>query len=353
MLHTAPPSRAGLARLRPRAGLGLGRHDLALVGIAMIWGTTFLIIHIAMRHCGPLFFVGLRFAAAGLFTLLAFPRALSGLTRRELAAGTLIGVSLLLGYSLQTYGLESVTSSTSAFITALYVPLVPLFQWALTRRAPKAAAWVGVGCAFAGLVLLSGPQAGGVRLGRGELATLGAAIAVAAEIVLIGRFAGRVDLRRITVVQLITCAVLSFAAMPVTGEALPAFSWVWLAAGVGLGAASGLIQLTMNWAQKHVPATRATVIYAGEPVWAGVIGAIAGDPLPAPTFAGAALIVLGVLVSELQPRSRRGSRAPDHSRAPDRSAAAVVDPGVAGGVIAGAAAPSAPDPSLDCAVYQD
>ena len=304
MRHTASPPPAGRPRRSPRprlAGSGFGRHDLALVGITMIWGTTFLIIHIAMRHSGPLFFVGLRFTAAGLFTLLVFPRALAGLTRRELAAGTLIGATLFLGYGLQTYGLETVTSSTSAFITALYVPLVPLFQWALTRRRPKAMAWLGVGCAFAGLLLLSGPQAGGLHLGPGELATLGAAIAAAAEIVLIGRYAGRVDLRRITVVQLLASGVLAFAAMPATGEAIPAFSWIWLAAALGLGAASGLIQLTMNWAQQSVPATRATVVYAGEPVWAGIIGRFAGDSLPAPAIAGAGLIVLGVLVSELKP----------------------------------------------------
>jgi drug/metabolite transporter (DMT)-like permease len=316
MLHTASPSKerarrgpgAGPRRPGPdagrRLGLGLGRHDLALVGITMIWGTTFLIIHIAMRHSGPLFFVGLRFTAAGLFTLLVFPRALSGLTRRELGAGTLIGVTLFLGYGLQTYGLETVTSSTSAFITALYVPLVPLFQWALTRRPPKLMSWVGVACAFVGLILLSGPQAGGLHLGAGELATLGAAVAAAAEIVLIGRFAGQVDLRRITVVQLLVSGLLAFAAMPATGEAVPAFSWIWLAAALGLGAASALIQLTMNWAQKSVPATRATVIYAGEPVWAGVIGRFAGDPLPAASFVGAGLIVFGVLVSELKPRRR-------------------------------------------------
>lgn len=311
MLHTASPSRR----------LGLGRHDLALVGITMIWGTTFLIIHIAMRHSGPLFFVGLRFTAAGLFTLLVFPRALSGLTRRELAAGTLIGTTLFLGYGLQTYGLETVTSSTSAFITALYVPLVPLFQWALTRRPPSVMSLVGVGCAFVGLVLLSGPQAGGLHLGAGELATLGAALAAAAEIVLIGRYAGNVDLRRITVVQLLACALLSFAAMPAAGEGFPSFSWVWLAAALGLGAASGLIQLTMNWAQKSVPATRATVIYAGEPVWAGVIGRFAGDSLSAPAFAGAGLILVGVLVSELRLPRRRAARRAAQPQLPAQEAA--------------------------------
>ena len=245
MLHI-PTSRNGRRR-------AFGRPDLALVAVTMIWGTTFLIIHIAMRHSGPLFFVGLRFTTAGLFTLLVFPAAARGATRREVAAGTLIGATLFFGYGLQTYGLETIPSSTSAFITALYVPMVPLFQWLLMRRPPKPAGLVGIACAFTGLMLLAGPHGSAVHAGPGELATLGAAIAAAAEIVLISRFAGNVDLRRITVIQLLAAGMLAFLAMPVTGEAPPPFSWIWLAAAVGLGAASALIQLTMNWAQKSVP----------------------------------------------------------------------------------------------------
>ncbi|CAM5180711.1 hypothetical protein OURE66S_02594 [Oligella ureolytica] len=51
---------------------------------------------------------------------------------------------------------------------------------------------------------------------------------------------------------------------------------------------------------KHVSATRATLIYAGEPVWGGVIGRLYGERLPALAFVGAALIVLGVIVSEVR-----------------------------------------------------
>jgi drug/metabolite transporter (DMT)-like permease len=168
------------------------------------------------------------------------------------------------------------------------------------RHRPKPAALAGVTCAFIGLMLLAGPAGSAVHFGLGETATLGAAIAAAAEIVLIGRYAGNVDLRRITVIQLLVAGLLAFLAMPATGEALPPFSWIWLTAAVGLGAASALIQLTMNWAQQSVPSLRATTIYAGEPVWGGVVGRLSGDRLPALTILGAGLIVLGVLISELK-----------------------------------------------------
>jgi drug/metabolite transporter (DMT)-like permease len=54
-----------------------------------------------------------------------------------------------------------------------------------------------------------------------------------------------------------------------------------------------------------VSPTRATVIYTGEPVWAGIFGRLAGERLPLLALLGAAFIVAGVLVSELKLKKRR------------------------------------------------
>src|SRR5690606_28459696 len=141
--------------------------------------------------------------------------------------------------------------------------------------------------------------------------TLISTIPIAGEIILISAFANRVDLGRITVVQLLVAGLLGLATMPLTGESVPELSWAWVIAGVGLGVASCIIQLTMNWAQKSVSPTRATIIYAGEPVWAAVIGRIAGERLPGAALLGGLLVVLGILASELRIVRRR-----DRSRNP-------------------------------------
>lgn len=134
--------------------------------------------------------------------------------------------------------------------------------------------------------------------------TLISAIAIAAEIILISAYAGKVDVRRVTVVQLSTASILSFMLVAPTGEAIPDFSWLLLVSAVGLGAASAAIQVAMNWAQKSVSPTRATLIYAGEPVWAGIIGRLAGERLPGLALIGAGLIVAAVIVSELKPKGK-------------------------------------------------
>ncbi len=290
----------------------LSRQEIALVLVTMLWGSTFLIIQIAMQHSGPLFFVGVRFTIAGGMALLLFRKHMAGITRREIGAGIAIGSALFLGYFLQTYGLQTISSSQSAFITALYVPIVPLLQWAVLKKPPGVMSWVGVALAFTGLVLLAGPQAGALNFSAGEAATLAGAAAIAAEIILIGLFAKSVDSRRVTAVQLLTAGLVSFVLMPVLGESVPAFSWLWAGAAIGLGLASAVIQLTMNWAQKSVSPTRATVIYAGEPVWGGIVGRLAGDRLPALALLGAGLIVAGVLASEAKlPRRKRQAPRPD------------------------------------------
>jgi drug/metabolite transporter (DMT)-like permease len=104
----------------------------------------------------------------------------------------------------------------------------------------------------------------------------------------------------VTVVQLAVTSLLSFLMVVPTQERIPDFSWLLLCSALGLGMASAAIQVAMNWAQKSVSPTRATLIYAGEPVWAGIVGRIAGERLPAIALLGAGLIVAAVIVSELK-----------------------------------------------------
>ncbi|WP_085673034.1 MULTISPECIES: DMT family transporter [unclassified Pseudomonas] len=299
----------------------LSKAEMVLVFITMLWGGTFLLVHNVMTVSGPMFFVGLRFAAAALFVGLASARALSGLTFTELKAGVLIGVSIMLGYGLQTMGLQTISSSQSAFITALYVPFVPLLQWLVLGRRPGLMPSIGICLAFVGLMLLAGPEGGALHFSEGEVVTLVSAVAIAAEIILISRFAGQVDVRRVTVVQLATASLLAFLMIVPTQERLPDFSWLLLLSALGLGAMSAVIQVAMNWAQKSVSPTRATLIYAGEPVWAGIVGRIAGERLPGIALVGGLLIVIAVVVSELKlRRNRETSQALDAPAAREQEA---------------------------------
>jgi drug/metabolite transporter (DMT)-like permease len=288
-----------------RLKFSISPQESLLILITMFWGGTFLAVQYAVTLSGPFFFVGLRFATAALAVALLSLNVLRGITWLEVKAGVAIGISIALGYSLQTWGLQSISSSKSAFITAMYVPLVPLLQWLCLGRMPGLMSCTGIVLAFIGLILLAGPEDNLLALGEGELITLAGALAIAAEIILISAWAGKVDVRRVTVVQLLTASVVAFSCMAPAGESIPELSPSLLLVAAGLGIFSAIIQVTMNWAQRSVSPTRATVIYTGEPVWAGIFGRLAGERLPALALLGGAFIVAGVLVSELKLKKRK------------------------------------------------
>lgn len=275
------------------------RQEAVLVLITMIWGGTFLAVQTALDFAGAYTLVGLRFGLAALLLAVLWPRRLAALTRAELRAGIVIGAALFFGYTLQTLALEHIPSSKSAFLTALYVPLVPLLQWLWLRQRPNAGAWVGITLAFAGMLALSGGGLAGLAFGPGETLTVAGALAIAMEILLLARYAGRSDPARLAFVQLVVVALLCLPAALLHGEPAPTLSPASFALIGGLALATALIQFAMNWAQKAVSATRATLIYAGEPVWAGLIGWIAGEQLGVGGWVGAALIVAGMVVSKL------------------------------------------------------
>ncbi len=291
-----------------RQGWDAGVPRLAvavLLFVTLIWGSSFLIIKTALEVSGPLFFQGLRYAfAAVALGLVAAPK-FGRLTRLEFGIGVLTGLAVALANGLQALGLESISSSKSAFLTALYIPLVPLAQWVFLRDRPGTAAWIGIAMAFAGSTLLAGPGVDGFDLGQGEVMTIVCAVVIAFEIVAIGAFAAKVDSRRVSWVQLVVIAVVTFAAMPLNGEGMPGPSLTLLLCAGGLGLGSVVIHVAMYWAQRRLSPTRATLIYATEPVWAGIIGRLAGDRLGTGGFVGAALIVASVGLAAL----RRGGGA--------------------------------------------
>jgi hypothetical protein len=124
----------------------------------------------------------------------------------------------------------------------MYVPLVPLLQWLCLGRMPGLMSCIGIVlAAFIGLILLAGPGDNLLALGPGEMITLVGAVAIAAEIILISAWAGKVDVKRVTVV-LATASLVAFVAMVPAGNlcrrCLPGLWWLlW-----GLGSSAPLFR---------------------------------------------------------------------------------------------------------------
>ena len=270
---------------------------IALVLVTAIWGITFVQIKDALELY-PLFaFLAVRFAIA--VATLAVPAAprLRSLGMRGSLAGAALGALLAAGYGLQTAGLERTTVSAAGFVTGMYVVLTPVFGLALFRIRPGRSVWLGVALAVAGLAMLSGVSAGS---GTGDLLVLAAAALYALQIALMERLAPRYDPLAFTTAEM-AAAFVGFAVIAVAaGQVeLPRGVTVWGALLVTGVFASALGYLAQAWAQRRTSATRTALIFALEPVFAGIFGyALAGDRLGALGWAGCAVILGGIAVAE-------------------------------------------------------
>jgi drug/metabolite transporter (DMT)-like permease len=272
--------------------------SLALVAAALLFGSTFLVVQDAVESVDPLPFLAVRFAiGTAVLAPLALRRRAADVRGPGLVqAGVLAGLALTAGYVLQTVGLQYTTSSVSAFLTYLLVVFVPLIVAVRTRRLPPWATVAGVALAVGGLALLGGgPEVGA---GRGELLTLGCALAFAVHLLVLADAAPRFPVAALSAVQFaVVAGVLAVPALLSGGDGLD--GGVWAAAAYTGVAVTGLGLGLQAWGQRRVSATRAALLLLIEPVSAAVLGFAAGERLGVAGGAGALLILAGILVSEL------------------------------------------------------
>lgn len=276
--------------------------DLALLLVALIWGSTFVLVKEAVNQVKPFSFIALRFALATLLMTLLFGRRLRALGRQGLLAGALIGVFLTAGYGFQTAGLQYTTASKAGFITGLSVVIVPFAAWLILRRRPTPNALAGVVLATIGLALLSLQTGESLKIEWGDLLVLGCAFSFALHIVTVGAFAPHMDPLALTTAQISVAALISGAlALTVEGGWSGFSGSVWFAAFFTGLLATSLAFAVQTTAQAFTTSTHTALIFATEPVFAALFGyLLAGERLTGRALLGCGLILAGMVVAELR-----------------------------------------------------
>ncbi|MCB1940731.1 MAG: DMT family transporter [Candidatus Accumulibacter sp.] len=283
--------------------------NLLLLAVALIWGSAFVAQAEGMRGVGPLTFTGIRFL---LGTLVVVPlawrewRLLASAGGRPQAADGLgiaaLGVLLMLGAALQQIGITSTTVTNAGFLTALYVPLVPLLSWLLLGHPAHWSVWpTSIGC-LAGTWLLSGAQA--FEPVVGDLWVIASSFFWALHVIFVGRIAermrapflvaggqflvcGLISLLGGALSETITLAGIRQAAVPIAYAGL---------VSVGIGFTTQVI------AQRYAQPADAAIILSAETVFAAIFGfLLMGDRLSASGIAGCALILICIVVVQLAP----------------------------------------------------
>ena len=282
------------------------KAHLLLVLITFIWGATFVVVKDSLNDSSPLLYNAVRMTLAAVVLAAIFYRQLQTITREVAIAGTIIGTLLWIGYECQTAGLKYTTPSKSAFLTGISVVLVPVLLALIWRRHVNHWTLAGVAAAFVGLYLLTVPASGGSSLfanvNRGDLLTLGCAVSFAFQIIYLGRAAQRFPFAQIVVLEIASCALWMWISIPIfeRGAFMRMSSSMLISIGVTalLGTVAAFI--VQGWAQQFTPPTHTALIFALEPVFAGITSYIVvHERLGTRGGIGAGLILAGVLVSEL------------------------------------------------------
>ena len=290
---------------------------LLILICTLIWGTAFLAQKSGAEHFGPLSLTCLRnlLATAFLATAIAihdrFARAPWRMGRSELVGGTLSGLVLFGAMTAQQIGIESTTPGVSAFLTANYILFVPVLAWLTGRSKPGRAVIIGVVLALAGSYLISVRATDAVfAIGPGELWTLLCAVLFAVQIMVVDRFARKVDIVRFSIVQLFAAALFSAPFILLPSE-LARASWSGFAAGlpallyIGL-LSSGVAYTLQNLGQARTPPALAAIIMSMESVFSALFAWLLRDvTMPPRQILGCALVFAAVILAQLPLLRRR------------------------------------------------
>lgn len=278
--------------------------ELSLVGIAAIWGLTFVMVQDAVERLPVNAFLAYRFLPACALVALAFRKELMRLSRAGWVAGLLMGVFLTSGYVFQTLGLQLTTAAKAGFITGLFVVLTPVFGALFFGQRAGWPAWGAAAVSTVGLYLLSGGGSGGTA--PGDLLVLGCATSFALHILFTGRAVEHHHAGALLAVQLGVCGVATAVAAAAAGDLeLPRSGVEWNALVVTSLGATALGFFVQTYAQRHASPSRTALILASEPAFAGFFAyLLAGETLDAAGWAGAALIMGAIVGVELIPHLR-------------------------------------------------
>ena len=281
------------------------RATLILLTAAAIWGLAFVAQRVGMDHLGPFTFNGIRFALGGLSLL-----PLIWFFRRQppvappagrlpvLPTGVIAGLILFTAASLQQVGILDTTAGKAAFITCLYIVLVPLAGLLMKRRISRSV-WLGCGLSLAGLYLLCIRE--DFTIGQGDLLELIGALFWTVHILYIDQVSRRVDTLKLAAIQFATCSVLSAVVAVATetaasAEAVLAAAVPLLYGGFGSVGVAFTLQII---GQKNASPAHAALVLSLETVFAAVGGfLILNEILGSRELAGCALMLAGMLLSQ-------------------------------------------------------
>lgn len=277
--------------------------DSLLLLTALIWGCAFAVVKNALDSFPPGAIIAMRYLIAAAITGILFRRHLKELTRGDVARGALVGLLLFGAYIVQTTGLQYTTAGKNAFLTTVYVLLVPfgcalLFHQKLQKSNLIAAVMMLVGI---GLLSLDG-QGGG--LNPGDILTLLCGFLFAGHIIAVEQCQKKTNTYALIVLQFAFCALYAGLYNRIFERGMPlAFTPGSIGGLLYIAVFSTTIGMSLqNIGQSMAPASHAVILLSLESVFGVPFSCLLlGEKVTLQMGVGFAIIFAALLVSELAP----------------------------------------------------
>ena len=281
------------------------RGTLMLLAASFFWGTTFVAQLTGMDELKPFSYAAARYLMGflSLLAVLIYTRKSRIKERRKknyqrgFLIGLIIGVVLFIASSMQQIALQYSTAGKAAFITCLYIVFVPLGAKFLGKII-RCENWIGAGLAIVGLYLLA--VGGDFTIQIGDLILFVSAFFWTAQILLVDRFASKVDLMELSTAQIFITMILSFLTMfALETPSLSAMLNAWFPILYGGIMSAGVAFTLQNYGQRYAEPATAAILMSFE----AIFGALAGwfflnEVMTSREIFGCVLMLIGMLATQ-------------------------------------------------------
>ncbi|MBR6013561.1 MAG: DMT family transporter [Selenomonadaceae bacterium] len=281
------------------------RGNLMLLGAAFFWGTTFVAQMSGMEGLGPFSYAATRYFL-GFISLSAVLFFTKKSRRKErikknyshgFLVGLLIGIILFAASSMQQISMLYTTAGKAAFITCLYIVFVPLGSFLLGKKILREN-WIGAFLAMTGLYFLAINEKFSINFG--DIILFFSAFLWAAQILLIDKFASKVDVLELSTAQIFMTMILSFFAMiifenPTQKNILNA----WFPIFYGGVMSAGVAFTLQNYGQKYAEPSAAAILMSFEAIFGALSSwIILGEEMTSREIFGCLLMLAGVIATQ-------------------------------------------------------
>lgn len=284
--------------------------SLGLILTAAIWGFAFVVVKDSLDYIGPMYMVAVRYSIAAVCMSLIFIKKWKLLSRKYILHGALTGFFLFAGYATQTVGCNFTTAGKNAFLTTVYVILVPLFSWPLYKKRPGWFVFVAAILSMTGIGLLALGTGDTKGINRGDLLTMICGVCFALHIIFTAKYNAEDgsdgkggDPLFLTLLQFIFVSIFGWICAPFFDGGFSAseiFTWRVTVSMLYLGLFSTMLCFSLqNVGLKYVQSSLASLFLSFESVFGVLFSTIfLHEVLTARMAFGCVLIFLAIVLAE-------------------------------------------------------